>query len=352
MLQLALISFISLYFSLFADISNYSTTLLYIMTFCTVLQKIINTFTSPQAAALIPLIVTSEAGIERAYRIKSSLYLFNLIFGTILGGLIISLYGWQYVIAMAAGCYLAAAICTIIFCFRFKEDYQPSKKAKTILPVFSDMYQGFYRVIKIIEERIIGLASLIFNMILTPFIILLLPSKIIGLGMTMFDFSLIELFIGSGVVFAGAFTLKWLRARISNHTLVVQAFVIMGLVIILFSVTDNFYLICILGFVHGMALNIFNVIVNSKRAMAIPAGYRAIMDSCLMFICTLVIPAGLYIARIMLRAFSIDQIIRLSVFLIIIPILTIMFSSKVKLMLNTKKEDIPYYQSRYSHVFN
>ncbi|HTD05632.1 MFS transporter [Undibacterium sp.] len=306
----------------------------------------------PLGAALIPNIVSNEPDIQQAYKIKSSMFIVNLIFGPTLGGLIIGIYGGEASLILAMTSYFLATVCAMTFLRWFNEDYPPVHSSKGFSSLLTDLGNGFMRIAHIAEERVIAIASLLTNMLLTPFIFVILPAKIVGRGMTMLDVAMVELALGAGILFSTMFLISRLQKRCGHHAIASFSTAILSITIVGFGCTNNLHVMYFLAFFLGGSLSIFNVTINARRAISIPDGYRAVMESSLLFLCTVSIPLGLFLTKFLFRHFDPDTTILWLAILVIPPAFLIFYSRPLRSMLNAEKDTVPYYVRRYGALFN
>ncbi|AMP07686.1 MFS transporter [Collimonas pratensis] len=306
----------------------------------------------PLGAALIPNIVSNESDIQQAYKIKSSMFIVNLIFGPTLGGLVIGIYGGEASLVLAMTAYFLATVCAMTFLRGFNKEYAAVHSGKGYSSLLTDLGNGFMRIIRIAEERVIAMASLLTNMLLTPFIFVILPAKILGHGMTMLDVAMVELALGVGVLFSTTFLISRLQKRWEHHAIASFSTAILSITIVGFGCTNNLYVMFFLAFFLGGSLSIFNVTINAKRAISIPDGYRATMESSLLFLCTVSIPLGLFLTKFLFRHFDPDTTILWSAILVIPPVFLIFCSRPLRNMLNAERDAVPYYVRRYGALFS
>ncbi len=332
--------------------SNYkiATVLLILVSlFLSVFQTII----SPLGAVLIPQLMTTEAEIQLGFRIKSSMFFANLIFGPTLGGIAIGIYGGLAAMGLAVGAYCGSAIAAAILLFCIQESKPASKiePRRQLLRLSADLVRGF-RIIKWIPaERMIALASLLINFLMTPFVSVLLPAKVIGDGRTIIDVAMIEMMAGCGILFATVYGIKKLETRFSKYKISATSLLLLVISICSFAFSENILMMYVLAFVMGSSVSVWNVLINSKRAVSIPTGYRGLMESSLMLICIVSIPFGLIFTKFLLHWLEPNQVILCLACLAVPGVALVFFSKPLENMLGYKQDAEPYYSRLYSALF-
>ena len=207
-------------------------------------------------------------------------------------------------------------------------------------------------MIQIPAERAIGASSLLTNLILVPFLFLILPSKLLMSGMTMLDLAFVEIALGVGIFFAATFLVTRLQKHVTDHGVASIGVVFIGLPILCFSFLASIPPMCIAAFALGCGLTSFNVTVNAKRTTAIPDGFRSTMEATLRFFCVLSVPFGLWLAQAGMDAFGSNSVIALAVFPLVSSMAIVLFSKSLRAMLNTPRDGNPYYLGRYARLFD
>lgn len=306
----------------------------------------------PLGTPLIAEIASSESDIHRGIRLKSSMFIVNLLFGPTLAGLVIGRFSGEAALVLATAAAVIGLGLALIFSGSFSSK-RVERTASSQLPgFFHELRGGVRRVLRIKAERTIAIASLFANMLLVPFLFLVLPAKVIGSGMSMLELAGVEIAMGAGVLASSGFLIRKLQTILSEHGIASLGVCVLGLSIFSFAYVESLWLLCFFAFALGVGLTAFNVTVNSKRASAIPDGYRATMESTLLFACTLAAPAGIWLSKIALKSLSPDQVIVLGSGTFLVAITAIAFSRALRDMLNTPQGATPYYVTTNHTLFN
>jgi DHA3 family macrolide efflux protein-like MFS transporter len=307
----------------------------------------------PLGTPLIVHITSNENEIHRAMRWKSSMFIVNLIFGPTLAGIMISYAGGFSVVYLALFFAFVGVVVASGFSFLVREDSpkNPADNSRSS-SFFSELKGGLSRVLEITEERTIAMSSMFANMVLVPFIFLALPTKVLGIGMSMLQLALIELSLGVGVLFASSYGIQILRRHLSQHKIATIGLAMLAVSIFAFAFIENIFVMGIFGAAIGFGLIAFNATVNTKRAVSIPKMYLSNMESALLFLCTISAPLGLWLAGRLLETHDANAVIACSVALFLPTVLIIWFSKSLKCMLNATASERPYYEIKYEKLFN
>lgn len=305
----------------------------------------------PLGTPLLPEITNKEAEIHRGMRLKSSMFIINLLLGPTLAGFAIGRVGGDAALVLSAISSILGLSLSAAFLFAFSPLGLPDEHQTKTRSFFQELRAGVKRVIIIKAERIIAIASLFANMLFIPFFFLILPTKVLWRGYSMFDLALIELSLGIGVLLASSLIIPRLQKFLSEHTLASISITLLGLTVLACAFAQRFWSLCALNLLLGIGLTLFNVTINSKRAISIPAGYRSTMESTMLFLCTAAVPFGLWFARIELNKYSPDQVILGGSEAFLIAIVCIIFSRPLRLMLNHGNGKDPYYVTTNGELF-
>jgi hypothetical protein len=101
----------------------------------------------------------------------------------------------------------------------------------------------------------------------------------------------------------------------------------------------------------GAALNLFNVVVNTRRLHCIPSSHQSIMEGCFVFLCTAATPAGFILTGILMRVCPSQTIIGIYAAICLFPVLFLYTSASVKKMFQPSVQ-VDYYAQQYPHLFN
>jgi len=316
-----------------------------------VVASVSTALTAPLNAPLVPMIVKEEAGIHRAMSVRSSMFVINLILGPTLAGFLIGVFGGTAAIWLGSVAGLLGLGLSIFFASKLGEPRNAHQRRIGLHYITRELSLGIMRVASIPAERAIGFASLLANLILVPLLFLLLPAKMLGIGMTMLELAFAELSFGVGILFASAILIARLRRRLSEHSTASLGVASMGLAMVLLGCFDHVLVLCFSAFMLGCALTAFNVTVNAKRAVAIPDGFRATMEATLRFFCVLAVPLGFWLSSQAIAVMGPSRALVYSSTLLFIAALCVCFSGALKAMLNSPKGDVPFYIRQHANLF-
>jgi len=326
-----------------------NTTVFVVSIVCGLCLSTANAFVAPMATPLFPKVASGQTEVHRAMRIRSSMFIINLLLGPTLAGAAIGQFGGESALILelvASGVGLALAAV-------FRHFYnEPPPVGRTVQTgFFNQIVGGVRKVLAIPPERTIAVASLFANLLYVPFLFLLLPAKVVGEGHSMLELALVELSMGIGVLFASTVILRRARAMVSEHTLASVGIATLGVSICCIAFTQPLWLICGLAFGAGAGISTFNVTVNARRAASIPDGYRSVMEATLLFFCTLAVPVGISLSKTALDHVSPSHVIAGGGLIFLLAVVLIMFSASLRSMLNSKDDTTPYYKRISPQLF-
>lgn len=304
----------------------------------------------PLGTPLISEVARDEGEVHRGIRLKSSMFVINLLLGPTLAGLLIGVFGGKSALQLSAIAAVVGSTTALAYLLSSDQDsrrLQPPRRDR----YFAQLYRGTYRVLKIKAERVIAVASLLANLVFVPFLFLLLPVKTLKLGYSMLDLGLVELSLGAGVVLASAILVPRMRSVFSEHVVACFGITCLGGAIYLVAFADHLVLLALCACAAGAGLTLFNVTVNAKRAVSIPYGFRATMESSLIFLCTVAAPVGFWLSKRALTRITPDQVIVYGSEIFAIGIIIVIFSRSLRQMLNNSSSDEPYYFKLHKELF-
>ncbi|WP_321906088.1 MFS transporter [Paraburkholderia tropica] len=337
-------------------VSVQASTLMYaVLLFSTFLSAIATSALFPVGTPILAEISSGSEEVHRAIRLKSAMFIVNLLCGPTLAGLMIGQFGGTAALILS----VIASVLALALVFIFNQSrrlvvrvHQSNSRGGREQGFFRELYTGVRRVFLIKAELTIALASLFANMLYVPFLYLLLPSKILGDGFSMFDLAIVEISLGVGVTLTATYLIKFIKKKFSAHGAAILGMVLIGSAVFLCANTKNLILICLCSAELGVGLVLFNVTVNSRRAVAIPVEYFALMESTLLFICTAAAPLGIWISQQGLHYYPPDRLIVLGSEVFLIAIATITLSKPLRRMLNGAEDSVPYYLSTNRDLFD
>ncbi|MCY4472172.1 MAG: MFS transporter [Kistimonas sp.] len=316
-----------------------------------VISSLVASILMPMATAVIPEITKDEKCIGLGFKLKSSSFLLGLVLGPVLGGYIVLFFSGIYIM-LAASFFALVAVAASVRLGREKTEGEHGSKGKRGENSSLIFFKLAMILWKIPAERSLALCSCCANFLFVPFIFFLLPSYYVNHGGTVADAATIELAIGAGMLFSSVYLVQAISSVFNNHIAASSGIVFMAVFLYLFGVLEYpsvfLKILCAIGI--GAGLSLFNIVVSTQRAMAIPDGYRGYMESFLLFFCTLSAPAGIYVSKKMFGVFSEIQIIECFLIFFVLAITCVCFSGSLKEMLNCKEKE--HYNSNYRNLFS
>ncbi|SIO95933.1 MFS transporter [Vibrio spartinae] len=306
-----------------------------------------SSFILPLGVSLIPEISSNQNETSFGIRIKSSTFIINLFLGPMLGGFLAGTLGGESILVAALIFSFLSVISSLYLSIKTNLKIVKNTQEKFIFA----LTEGIKRTIKIKEERIVAIISSGSNLFLVPFIFLLLPSKVISEGNTMVDISIIEVCLGIGMLLSPIVFIPYLEKSLGKHITICLGQTLIAFSIFSFSLTNNLYIQYLLGFALGIGLNLFNVIINTCRAISIPDGYRGSMESSFLLLCMITIPTGFWISKLYLNTFTANDIISSSIIIYIPSLLIVIMSTSIKNIVGSSSENQPYYKTKYKKLF-
>lgn len=327
---------------------------IYIMPFLSLIAAAISFSSFVLAPLSTPLITNASKDshlIEKRIKILSNTFIFNLIFGTFLGGIIINIYGGIASIVFDVIISGFGFIASALFYKNYKtHDINPSLDARSSLIKLRD---GMTLVIKTPPEMVIAAISMLVNMAIIPTIFLIFPIMILTSGYSIIYVSIAELFVGAGMLVSSSFLMNVIRDILTPHRIVYSSLIVCTFALSITAIVQSLITIFFSCFLLGNGLSLFNVTVNHKRALSIPDKSLPEMESILLFLCTLSTPFGFLFAKYFIKIISVkDVLILFSILLFLAYIISIIFK-QFKLMLNDRHVGLTkYYERIYMDVYH
>jgi DHA3 family macrolide efflux protein-like MFS transporter len=179
----------------------------------------------------------------------------------------------------------------------------------------------------------------------------LLPAKVLSLGFSMLQLAGLEIAFGMGVLAASTLLLPQLGRFLPKHAVPSTSLSLMAICLLSCALFSSFVALSILLAGMGIGLTCFNVTINAKRAMAIPVGYRATMESALLLACTAAAPFGFWVARVCVEKFGADAIITASGTLFLVAALSLARSLSLRRLLEASNDEVPHYLATNANLF-
>lgn len=309
------------------------------------LLSMASTMLTPLSIPLISISSKDQNSINKRIKIMSNMFILNLIFGTFVGGLIINYYGGPYALILGIAIASNGVISSIIFGKIFKS-YEKDRTKNLSASPLAQIYNGIRLVLRTPSERAVAAASMIINAIITPVIFLVFPIIILNNGGTIIDVSIAELFVGIGLLSSSYFLFDLVSRFASPHLIVSLSPLIFSASLALATIPKPTYYIFISSYMIGIGLSLFNVTVNTKRTLSIPKKLLPIMESSLLFFCTISIPLGFRATKVLMHGNSHNKLIIELIIILLISFFILFLSKPLKNMLNDKHGDVKTYYER------
>ncbi len=325
-----------------------------VLTILTALLGISTALLRPLSMKVINSLFQEEEMISKAYKVKYSLVIFNILLGPTLSGFILSAYGGKAPLVLSCFFYGLAWLGAIIFKRTNRNPSRNILEPNSAVGVWvTEIIRGFKLGFYIEEERTIAVMSILLNFFFAPFIFLLLPAVMLQVHeYSMREVGLIELCLGIGIVISCTdYFSAFLRRKRNLYHICLLCMLVFTSAFFVFSMLSTMLPLCLAGVIMGAALNSFNVIVNTRRAYCIPSAQQTMMESCFLFLCTAAIPIGFVVTGGLMNLYSLQIIMRSYAFICLFPALILYTSCSVKRMFQeTVQAD--YYAKQYPQLFN
>lgn len=306
---------------------------------------------APLSTPLITIASKDSGSIEKRIKALSNMFIFNLIFGTLLGGIVINIYGGSISIFIDA-------IISIIGFFAAVMFYENYKKYEILSSIdkrntLTRLRDGMILVMKTPPELMIAVISMLVNMAIIPAIFLIFPIMILKGGYSIIYVSIAELLVGAGMLVSSSFIMKWIRPVLTPHRIVYSSLIMCVSALLVAALFKSIIAIFFACFLLGIGLSFFNVTTNHKRALSIPDRNLPEMESSLLFLCTLSTPFGFLVARYFIKNINVNGVLVLFVLLVFLAFVVSITSRQLKLMLNDCHVDnIKYYERSYNDIYS
>lgn len=296
-------------------------------------------------------LVSQKNQLSQSFKIRGLTISLTTFIGPAFGGALLALTSYMSVIITL----LVMVFISQIFYFTLPMD-PPQKKSnkKFFSNLLLESKEGFIAVKEIPTEFFIALYIMILNLFITPFLSIALPL----LAVNEYHFGSEELGIitamfGVGLV-VGSYVVSRYKNLLYPFNICLFSICLLGLSFLSCSFTSSLGLIYFLIFLSGFGAALFNTIISSSRATAIPDSYRSRIETFVLFIAQLSIPIGTSLCGLMLHFFSLKLTIFLLGCCILITSILLFFVPKLKKLLNHKVTDnstIPFYEEEFPNAF-
>ncbi|MEX3957872.1 MFS transporter [Trinickia sp. EG282A] len=306
----------------------------------------------PLGTPLLPEITKIESEIHFGMRLKSAMFVVNMLLGPTSAGLLIGAFGGSSALILCVASAVIGCLLSVTFSMSFARRTISIAQRALGNSVMQGLRTNIIRLLNIKAERTIAIASMSANMLFVPFIYLILPAKLLGDGFTMLELGIVEVFFGVGVLIASSLVIRACQKFLTEHGIASLGIASLGVALIAFAKTNALASSIALAIVAGAGLTMFNVTVNVRRAVCIPDGYRSSMEATLLFFCTASVPIGLLLANVALARFSPNYTVMIGGQLFLPSVLTIIFSKSLREMLNAGSSvTSPYYKITNKNLF-
>ncbi|CAI1214589.1 enterobactin exporter EntS [Serratia plymuthica] len=298
------------------------------------------------------LLVPNKTLLAKAFKVRGLTLSFTTFIGPGLGGILLATIGYNAMSLMFVSLSLLALILYSLL---------PIDRKKTESMTFSlstwyvDTKAGFNAVRKIPTEYYIALFMMLLNLFITPFLSIALPLMVVE----KYHFNSTELgailaLFGIGVIL-GSFIITIYNVHTKhNFKLCLLSVLALGTSFVLCT-TNIFYIeIYFLVFIAGVSVSLFNAIVTSSRATAIPDEYRSRIETFVLFIAQISIPVGSSLSGVLISWLGVSVTICVFGVCILLASFLLYFVPKFRGLLTQKVDSnhyIPYYQKEFPEAF-
>lgn len=306
---------------------------------------------APLATPMITFASNNSETLEKRIRILSNLFIFTLLFGTMLGGIIIGTYGGPASIIVNAIISIFGFIASAMFYKNYLvyDKYIPATKSNSMLA----LRDGMILVTKTPPEMMIAVISMLVNMAIIPAIFFIFPIIILKSGYSIIYVSIAEIFVGLGMMIASSFIIPVFKNILSSHQIVYQSLIFCTASLTVSALLNSVIIIFFSCFFIGVGLSLFNVTINHKRALSIPDKNLPEMESSLLFLCTISTPIGFFLSKYLIKILDVNELLLFFSFIILLALIISLISRSLKSMLNDPHvESVKYYERSYRYNFH
>lgn len=296
-------------------------------------------------------LVPQKKQLSQSFKIRGLTISLSTFIGPAFGGALLALTSYFSMILTL----LIMVLVSQFFYFTLPVDTPPKKTSRKFFSnLILESKQGFIALKEIPTELYIALYIMTLNLFITPFLSIALPL----LAVKEYHFGSEELGIVTAMFGVGLVVGSYIVSRFKNlmypFNICLFSICLLGLSFLSCSFTSSLALIYLLMFLSGFGAALFNTIISSSRAIAIPDNYRSRIESFVLFIAQISIPIGSSLCGLMLYFFSLKLTIFLLGFFIVTTSILLFFVPKLKNLLNHKVIDnstIPFYEKEFPNAF-
>ncbi|QPJ88447.1 MFS transporter [Serratia marcescens] len=298
------------------------------------------------------LLVPNKMLLAKAFKVRGLTLSFTTFIGPGLGGVLLATIGYNGMSLMFISLSLLALILYVLLPIDRKD---PESFTFSFSSWYMDTKAGFNAVRKIPTEYCIALFMMLLNLFITPFLSIALPLLVVEqYRFNSTELGVILALFGVGVVL-GSFIITICNVKPErNFKLCLLSILTLGISFVL-SAENPFYIeIYFLLFIAGVSVALFNAIVTSSRATAIPDEYRSRIETFVLFLAQISIPVGSSLCGVLIAWLGVNITIIIFGVCILFASLLLNFVPKFRGLLTQKIDDshcIPYYQKEFPEAF-
>ncbi|MFU2316928.1 MFS transporter [Rahnella sp. PCH160] len=298
------------------------------------------------------LLVTNNGLLAKAFKIRGLVLSFTTFIGPGLGGVLLAAIGYHFMTIM----FVILSLLALILYKLLPIDRQKNESVTFSLSTWYDNTKaGFNAVRKISTEYYIALFMMLLNLFITPFLSIALPLLVVGeYHFNSTELGIILALFGIGVVL-GSFIITFYQVREESHfKLCFISVLTLGASFVLFAMNPYYIEMFVLVFIAGVSVALFNAIVTSSRATAIPDNFRSRIETFVLFIAQISIPIGSSLTGVLISWLGLDATIALFGLSIILASCLLNYVPKIRGLLAQKIEGEktePFYKKEFPEAF-
>ncbi|EIV8494035.1 MFS transporter [Vibrio vulnificus] len=327
---------------------SFNSSLLICILFVSILS-IFNSAISAAPNAVIPLLVSQDR-LTKAIGLAATLNSLQVIIGVIIGGGVIYAIGIEVSLFVTTALYLLSLVLILSVRLPSVSPEQGEVSGKRV----SQLTQGFRSLSTLKPEVMFCFSAMVGNFILTPLISIVIPIYVQqSLNNNIGYVVLFESAIAVGMIAGGTMAMRAASFMDRYHQVLLGGLLI-GVGVVAFAAFEHTYIKAFALFSSGMGLTIKGIPFSSLRGHAVPANYKARIESAIFTLCILSIPLGSFTFSYLIdnTQLDINSLVMFMGVLIVLSLTFIVFSKESVAVLKTKDEElVHYYTTHYPQAF-
>ena len=266
---------------------------------------------APASTSLVPQLVTSEH-LSRAFQQSQAIASAGAILGGLTGGAFVSLLGVPGAFAIDATTFLVGGITAQLI----RADTRPAGVAGVIQPDLArasavarwmlDLTRGFRFLYAVRLLFTLALVAMLLNFVLAPLFVVLPVLVKQARGLPPWYLGALESSMGVGAI-VGAILTGWCCRMLMTDRVVVLGIGLTGIAVASLPWAPGLALPMVAMLGVGAATTLANIPILSQLAAATPDGYRARVNSIMLFLCMGVAPLGVALAGVFVSTFGLTR---------------------------------------------